>query len=259
MPRLPWAKPYWWMSSSLTPLLWAWDPKPPHFGAGKWSRKRVKELKALQIELHIGIIMAAILRSCLITLNRWQAEIITLPPPRSWGLFLPYSHPTASSGIFAFSQGNYHAPKALEEAGNCLAQGEKTRHEHSPGVYVEFVQQQHLHCHPVQENILGQIRAASGAERSPHRYHPACVGLQLVGKHTSVSAFLFINQKLFSWWVAQHFGTSGWSVLPLACTEIINDFFSGGLMSHLCCMVISTELLYTGCSLPSEGPATEIV
>lgn len=29
-------------------------------------------------------------------------------------------------------------------------------------------------------------------------------------------------------------------------------------MSCLCCMVISTELLLTGCSLPSEGPATEI-
>lgn len=29
-------------------------------------------------------------------------------------------------------------------------------------------------------------------------------------------------------------------------------------MSCLCCVVISTELLLTGCSLPSEGPATEI-
>lgn len=104
-------------------------PQTTHFGARKWSRRRVKELKALQIELHIGIIMAAILRSCLITLNRWQAEIITLPPPCSWGLFLPYSHPTATSGIFAFFQGNYHAPKALEQAGNRLAQGEKTRKE----------------------------------------------------------------------------------------------------------------------------------
>lgn len=37
----------------------------------------------------------------------------------------------------------------------------------SPGVYLEFAQQQHLHCHPVQEDILGQIRAASGAEFTP--------------------------------------------------------------------------------------------
>lgn len=105
------------------------EPQITHFGAGKWSRRRVRELKVLQIELHIGIIMAAILRSCLITLNWWQAEIITLPPPRSWGLFLPYSHPTVSSCIFAFSLANYRAPKALEQAGNRCAQGEKTRHK----------------------------------------------------------------------------------------------------------------------------------
>lgn len=30
----------------------------------------MKELKALQIELHIGMILAAILRGCLITFNR---------------------------------------------------------------------------------------------------------------------------------------------------------------------------------------------
>lgn len=65
-------------------------------------------------------------------------------------------------------------------------------------VCLEFVQQQHLHCLLVQENIWGQIRAASGAKSSPHRYHPACVGLQPVGEHTSVSAFLFINQKVSS-------------------------------------------------------------
>lgn len=59
-----------------------------------------------------------------------------------------------------------------------------------------------------------------------------------------------------SWLAAGHLGTSGWSVL--ACTQVINDFFSGGLIFHLCCMVISTELLFTGCSLPSEGSATEI-
>lgn len=43
----------------------------------------------LRIELCTGKFMAAILRSCLITLNPWQPEIITLPPPHSWRLFLP--------------------------------------------------------------------------------------------------------------------------------------------------------------------------
>lgn len=100
-------------------------PQTTHLGAGKWSRRRVKELQALQIELHIGIIMAAILRSCLITLNLWQAEIITLPPPSSWGLFLPYSHFTVSSGIFAFPQANYCARKTQEQAGNALHKGRR--------------------------------------------------------------------------------------------------------------------------------------
>lgn len=62
------------------------------------SRSRVKQerremLKALQIELHIGIIMAAILRSCLMMLNWWQPQIITVPPPHSWGFFFPHHPP----------------------------------------------------------------------------------------------------------------------------------------------------------------------
>lgn len=106
----------------------------------------------------------------------------------------------------------------------------------SPGVYLEFAQQQLLHCHPVQEDILGQIRAASGAGSSPHRYHPACVGLQPVGKHFCLK-FPIHKPKTFdcfwqhSWLAAGHLGTSGWSVL--ACTQVINDVFSGGLIFHL--------------------------